>query len=68
VAKSSRPPFEIRAKRRCCKSDPRCKRCPVVMRRLETAGYAERLDRRTWLLQIELKSKRFKKARKRAIA
>jgi hypothetical protein len=67
VAKS-RLPYEIRVKRRCCKSDPRCKRCPVVMTRLATAGYAEPLDKRTWLLQVELKSKRFKKARKRAIA
>jgi hypothetical protein len=66
VAKSAQ--LEIRAKRKCCKSNPRCKRCPVVMKRLETAGYAEHLDRRTWLLQVELKSKRFKKARKRAIA
>jgi hypothetical protein len=66
VAKSA--PFEIRTKRKCCKSSPRCKRCPVVFKHLETAGYAEPLDRRTWLLSIELKSKRFKKARKRALA
>jgi hypothetical protein len=68
VAKSSRASFEIRSKRKCCKSNPRCKRCPVVMKRLETAGYAEHLDKRTWLLQVELKSKRFKKARRRALA
>jgi hypothetical protein len=66
VAKSA--PFEIRTKRKCCQSSPRCKRCPVVMKHLETAGYADHLDRRTWLLQVELKSKRFKKARKRALA
>jgi hypothetical protein len=66
MAKSS--PLEIRTKRKCCKSSPRCKRCPVVFKRLETAGYAEHLDRRTWLLSIELKSKRFKRARRRAIA
>jgi hypothetical protein len=66
VAKSA--PFEIRTKRTCCQSNPRCKHCPVLMERLGSAGYAEPLDRRTWLLQIELKSKRFKKARKRALA
>jgi hypothetical protein len=38
------------------------------MKHLETAGYAEPLDRRAWLLEVELKSKRFKKARKRALA
>jgi hypothetical protein len=67
VAKASQLPREIRVKRKCCKSNPRCKRCPVVFKRLETAGYAEPLDKRTWLLSIELKSKRFKKARKRAL-
>jgi hypothetical protein len=68
VAKTVSPPLQIRAKRKCCKSNPRCKRCPVVMKRLSNDGYAERLDKRTWLLEIELKSKRFKRARKRAVA
>jgi hypothetical protein len=68
VTKSSSLPIEARSKRKCCNSNPRCKRCPVVFKRLETAGYAEPLDRRTWLLQVELKSKRFKKARRRALA
>lgn len=68
MAKSSRLPTEIRVKRKCCKSDPRCRRCPVVFKRLEAKGFAEPIDRRTWLLSVELKSKRFKKARKRALA
>lgn len=38
----------VKTKRRCCKSRPRCKNCPVVWRRLEAAGMAERLDRRHW--------------------
>jgi hypothetical protein len=38
------------------------------MKRLANDGYAERVDKRNWILDIELKSKRFKKARKRAIA
>ncbi len=68
MAKSAQLPREVRVKRKCCKSDPRCKRCPVVFKRLEAAGYAEPIDKRTWLLEIRFKSKRFKKARKRAIA
>ena len=32
----------VRAKRPCCQSRPRCKRCPVVLRRLEKAGLAKR--------------------------
>jgi hypothetical protein len=32
----------VRCKRKCCKSRPRCKRCPAVWKRLAKAGYAER--------------------------
>ena len=32
----------IKCKRKCCKSRPRCKRCPVVCKRLAKHGYAER--------------------------
>jgi hypothetical protein len=31
----------VKAKRRCCQDRPRCKRCPVVLKRLEKAGLAE---------------------------
>ena len=40
----------VKAKKHCCKSDPRCKRCPVVLQRLEKAGHAERLTRRAYLV------------------
>lgn len=43
-------PREITVKKRCCKSDPRCKRCPVVAKRLASAGLAERTGRRTYLV------------------
>lgn len=33
---------KVRPKSRCCKSRPRCKRCPVVLKRLEKAGYARK--------------------------
>lgn len=38
----------ITVKKKCCKSSPRCKNCPVVWKRLEATGLAERLAKRTW--------------------
>jgi hypothetical protein len=32
----------LKPKARCCQSRPRCKRCPVVLTRLERAGLATR--------------------------
>ena len=52
-------------KKRCCKDSPRCKKCPVVWKRLETAGHAEREDRRVYRASEELKKKQLKLARKR---
>jgi hypothetical protein len=42
----------IKAKKSCCKSRERCKRCPVVCKRLEKLGYAERHDKRHWSLVV----------------
>jgi hypothetical protein len=42
----------IKAKKSCCKSKERCKRCPVVCRRLEKLGYAERHSKRQWSLIV----------------
>ena len=58
----------VKAKRKCCKSNPRCKRCPVVFKRLEAAELAERVGKRRWTVSPELKKKTLKKARRRAIA
>jgi hypothetical protein len=41
---------DLKVKKRCCKSDPRCKRCPVVAKRLAAAGLAERTGSRTYLV------------------
>jgi hypothetical protein len=60
-------PREVTVKKRCCKSDPRCKRCPVVMKRLSAAGLAERTGRRTYVVDAPKKAvkraRRFKAAR-----
>ena len=52
---------EVKAKKRCCKSKPRCKRCPVVLRRLEKAGLAEASGRR---YEVRARPKQWKAARK----
>jgi hypothetical protein len=34
------------AQKKCCKDTPRCRKCPVVLKRLADGGYAERESRR----------------------
>ncbi len=53
----------IKAKKRCCKDKPRCKKCPVVCKRLEQAGYAQREDKREWRLLVIPPKKVLKAAR-----
>jgi hypothetical protein len=36
------PGTELKPKRKCCKSRPRCKRCHVTLERLSAMGFAER--------------------------
>ena len=36
------PGYTVKCKRKCCKSRPRCKRCPVVWKRLAKEDYARR--------------------------
>jgi hypothetical protein len=43
-------PKPIKTKRPCCESNPRCKRCPVVLVRLEKVGQATRTGKRTYLI------------------
>lgn len=53
----------VTPKRECCHSSPRCKRCPVVMRRLARQGYATRIDERSYVLAPGLRKKLMKAAR-----
>lgn len=55
----------IKPKGKCCKDKPRCKRCPVVLMRLEQAGLAEREDRGRFVIDPELRKKQLRKARER---
>jgi hypothetical protein len=39
----------VKTKRPCCHSQPRCKRCPVVLARLDKAGKVQRVSKRTYV-------------------
>jgi len=53
----------VRTKKRCCKSGPRCKRCPVVAKRLVKQGHAVPLSGRTF--EVRAPKRAVKLARKR---
>jgi hypothetical protein len=55
----------VKCKKRCCKDDPRCKRCPVVLKRLSNAGLAERVEGRMFELSADLRKRDLKAARAR---
>jgi aldehyde:ferredoxin oxidoreductase len=55
----------VKAKKRCCKSRPRCRRCPVVCKRLARDGLAVRQDSRHYLVEIAIGKKTLKAARAR---
>jgi hypothetical protein len=55
-------PREVKVKKRCCKSAPRCKRCPVVAKRLSVVGLAEQTGPRTYA--IDAPKKAIKRARR----
>jgi hypothetical protein len=49
-------PRTVKVKQRCCKSGPRCARCPVVAKRLAAAGLAERTGARTYVVRAPKKA------------
>lgn len=58
-------PTIVKTKKKCCKSGPRCKRCPAVYKRLSNEGYAERVDKRIYVVEAKVPKKTMKLARKR---
>jgi hypothetical protein len=56
----------VKPKKGCCKSGPRCKRCPVVCKRLMTQGLAEKRPDGRFVLSIDISKKQLKAARVRA--
>jgi aldehyde:ferredoxin oxidoreductase len=55
----------VKPKKRCCKSGPRCKRCPVVCKRLVKSGAATKLEDGRYELAVTLRKKQMKAARAR---
>lgn len=55
----------VKTKKSCCKSGPRCKRCPVVLKRLANDGLAERVSKRVYVIEMPLPKKKLKAARAR---
>ena len=53
----------VKVKKRCCKSRPRCKRCPVVCRRLAREGLATQVELRVYKVSPKVKKKQLKAAR-----
>ena len=55
----------ITVKKKCCKSNPRCKKCPVVLHRLTMLGHAEKVGSRKYEMLSKPKKKVAKSVRAR---
>lgn len=55
----------VKTKRKCCKSGPRCKRCPAALRDLERRGLATRVSKRSYVVSLDITKRDIKAARKR---
>jgi hypothetical protein len=53
----------VKPKKRCCRNGPRCKRCPVVCKRLMVQGLAEKRSDGRFVLHVDLRKKQYKSAR-----
>ena len=56
---------KVKTKKKCCKSGPRCKRCPAAMKKLERRGLATRTGKRSYVVSFEATKKDLKAARAR---
>ena len=54
---------EVKVKKKCCKSGPRCKRCPVVAKRLVEVGLAEHVGGRIYVVHAPKKVVKAARAR-----
>ena len=57
------PGDAIRCKKKCCKSGTRCKKCPVVWKKLSRQGYAERTGKLHYVVIDVLPKRALKAAR-----
>jgi hypothetical protein len=58
--------MKVKPKATCCKDRPRCKRCPVVLERMQKAGIAERTKKGVYRLPDDLTKRDLKRFRARA--
>jgi hypothetical protein len=56
---------KVKTKKRCCKSGPRCQRCPAAMKRLQRKGLARRTGKRTYVISLKASKRDIKAARNR---
>ena len=55
----------VKTKKKCCKSGPRCKKCPAAMKKLERRGLATRVSKRAYIVSLDATKKDLKLARAR---
>jgi len=55
----------VKTKKKCCKSGPRCKRCPAALKKLERGGLATRVSKRHYIVSLDATKKDWKLARAR---
>jgi hypothetical protein len=53
----------VKPKKKCCKSRPRCKKCPVVCKRLAKEGLAHRKANGAYVIEVKVPKKVLKAAR-----
>jgi hypothetical protein len=53
----------VKCKRKCCRSGTRCKKCPVVWKRLARQGLAERESKRRYVVIDVVPKRTMKSAR-----
>ena len=55
----------VKPKKKCCKDGPRCKRCPVVLKKLSNQGYASKRPDGKYVMVDVVPKKALKAARAR---
>jgi hypothetical protein len=56
---------KVKVKKKCCKSGPRCKRCPAALKKLERRGLATRTGKRSYEVSLRASKQDLKAARRR---
>jgi aldehyde:ferredoxin oxidoreductase len=56
-------PKVVKPKKKCCKSRPRCKKCPVVCKRLVNQGLAKKAPNGSFVITVKVPKKALKAAR-----